>query len=51
MSLIVSGLSHHTSPIELRERMAFAAEQLPLALQRLKKRFPEGGAVVISTSA
>ena len=49
MSLTVTGLSHHTSPIALRERMAFAPERIPAALHRLKKRFPEGGAVVLST--
>ena len=49
MSLIVSGISHHTSPLELRERMAIANEQVPAALQRLKKRFPDGGAVIVST--
>ncbi len=49
MSLTVSGISHHTSPIELRERMAFEPGRIPTALHRLKKRFPDGGAVVLST--
>lgn len=49
MSLTVTGLSHHTSPLALRERMAFDTERLPAALHRLKKRFPDGGAVILST--
>lgn len=49
MSLVVSGISHHTSPVELRERMAFADAQVPAALTRLKKHLPEGGAVILST--
>lgn len=49
MSLTVTGLSHHTSPVELRERMAFSPEDLPAALHRFKKAFPEGGVVLLST--
>lgn len=49
MSLTVSGISHHTSPVALRERMAFAPDRIPAALHRLKKRFPEGGALILST--
>lgn len=49
MSLTVTGLSHHTSPIELRERMAFAPESIPAALHRLHKELPSGGAVILST--
>lgn len=49
MNLIVSGISHHTSPVELRERMAFPSDALPAALRRLKEHFPEGGALILST--
>lgn len=35
MDLLVVGLSHHTAPVELRERLAFADEELPAALSAL----------------
>ncbi len=49
MTLTISGISHHTSPLELREQMAFSEEVLPQSMQRLKRLFPEGGAVILST--
>lgn len=49
MSLVVTGISHHTSSVALRERMAFAQDRIPSALHQLTKRFPGGGAVILST--
>ena len=49
MSLIVSGLSHHTSSLELRERMAFAPDTIPAALIQLRKQLEDAGAVILST--
>jgi glutamyl-tRNA reductase len=34
MSLLVVGLNHTTAPVEVRERVAFAPEQIPEALRR-----------------
>jgi len=36
MNVVVIGLSHHSSPVELRERFAFAEAALPGALQELR---------------
>ncbi|HOJ33550.1 MAG TPA: glutamyl-tRNA reductase [Candidatus Hydrogenedentes bacterium] len=49
MSLVVLGLSHHTCPVEIRERLAFPPETLPVALARLRKYIDEGGFVILST--
>ena len=35
MPLLVLGLSHHSSPVTLRERFAFAESAIPQALQKL----------------
>jgi glutamyl-tRNA reductase len=35
MELLVAGLSHHTAPVELRERIAQPPERVPHALDRL----------------
>jgi glutamyl-tRNA reductase len=43
----VTGVSHHETPVELRERFAFGAEQLTPALQRLPVEL--GGGVLLST--
>ena len=49
MKLLVAGLSHHTAPVEVRERLAFEENSLPLALDSLRKRpgFHEG--LILST--
>ncbi|MBI2434029.1 MAG: glutamyl-tRNA reductase [Candidatus Hydrogenedentes bacterium] len=49
MSVAVTGVSHKTCPVELRERLAFPADKLPEALGRLHRLFPEGGCVILST--
>lgn len=47
MYVSVVGISHRTAPVEVRERFAFTAEELPQALLRLREEF--GAAVMIST--
>jgi glutamyl-tRNA reductase len=47
MFVSVTGVSHHETPVELRERFAFGAEQLPEALSRLPSEL--GGGVILST--
>ena len=49
MTLAVTGLSHHSSPVELRERMAFGEDRLPKALLCLKKHLDDGAGVILST--
>lgn len=49
MSLFVTGLSHHTSDVELRERLAFAEEAIPGALLQFRKCIEDAGVVIIST--
>ncbi|HEX6018819.1 MAG TPA: glutamyl-tRNA reductase [Burkholderiaceae bacterium] len=38
MSVVAMGLNHGTAPVELRERFAFASEQVPGALRALRDR-------------
>ena len=49
MKLQLVGCSHHTAPIEVRERLAFSREQIPVALRRLRDCFPQLEAVLLST--
>jgi glutamyl-tRNA reductase len=49
MSVVVIGLSHRTSPVELRERFAFAGETIPDALQALRAAGIATEAAILST--
>lgn len=49
MPVVVTGVSHKTCPVELRERLAFPADRIPEALHRLRKMLPDGGCVILST--
>ena len=49
MSVVVIGLSHRTSPVELRERFAFAGETLPAALAALRATGTVTEAAILST--
>ena len=49
MNVIVIGLSHHSSPVELRERFAFAEAKIPDALKSLRESGIAGEAVILST--
>ncbi len=48
MSVVVIGLSHRSSPVELRERFAFAGETIPHALAALRENLATE-AVILST--
>ncbi len=50
MNHIVSiGTSHHTAPIEFREKLAFSEEQLIESLQHLRESYQVQEAVILST--
>ena len=49
MNIIVAGLSHKTSPVELRERLAFPKRDLPLALEKLKVNSGVNECFILST--
>jgi len=49
ISVIVIGLSHRTSPVELRERFAFADEKIPGALRALRESGIASEAAILST--
>src|SRR5881628_502952 len=49
MSIVVIGLSHHTSPVIVRERFAFAEARVPAALQLLRDSGAAEEAVIVST--
>ncbi len=49
MTPLVLGLSHHTAPVEIRERFAFAESDVVPALTRLRQRGFISEAVLLST--
>ena len=49
MKLRVIGCSHHTSSVEVRERLAFSPAQTRVALAQLRQRYPDCETVVLST--
>ena len=49
MSVVVIGLNHRTSPVELRERFAFAEARIPETLQKLRVSGLADEAVILST--
>ncbi|HEV2692876.1 MAG TPA: glutamyl-tRNA reductase [Verrucomicrobiae bacterium] len=49
MNFVVIGLSHRTSPIELRERFAFADAKIPDALKSLRDSGIASEATILST--
>jgi len=49
MPILVLGLSHHTAPVALRERFAFAEAHVPEVLQRLRESGLAEEAVILST--
>ena len=49
MSLVVTGISHHGSDVELLEQLAFSSESLPRALAQLRDRIEDAGVVILST--
>ena len=49
MKFLITGVSHKTAPVEIRERLAFREEALPKALANLKSREGISEALVLST--
>ena len=49
MKFQMVGCSHHTASVEVRERLAFSAEQTAQALERWQQQFPHAEAVLLST--
>lgn len=49
MKLLLTGVSHKTAPVEVRESLAFSEERLPGALQDLRSRPGVTEAVILST--
>jgi glutamyl-tRNA reductase len=49
MTLALVGGTHRTVPLDLRERLAFSAEQAAEALARFRDRFPGSEGVLLST--
>jgi len=49
MPVVVVGLSHNTSPVALRERLAFAEPAVPSALAQLRQRALAQESVILST--
>jgi glutamyl-tRNA reductase len=49
MKLLITGVSHKTAPVELRECLAFREDTLPAALADLKSREGINEAVILST--
>jgi len=47
--IVVIGLSHHSSPVELRERFAFAEARVPAVLQLMRDEGIVDEAVILST--
>ncbi|MDB5986833.1 MAG: glutamyl-tRNA reductase [Nevskia sp.] len=49
MPLLTLGLSHHSAPLDARERLAFTSEELPAALMRLRALPGVEEAAILST--
>ena len=49
MNVVVIGLSHHSSPVDLREQFAFAEAKIPDALKTLCESGSAAEAVILST--
>jgi glutamyl-tRNA reductase len=49
MPIVVIGLSHHSSPVTVRERFAFAEARIPAALELLRSSGVAEEAVILST--
>jgi len=49
MKLQMVGCTHHNSSVEIREQLAFSTDQARDALVRLRSRFPDTEAVLLST--
>ncbi len=48
-NLVLVGVSHHTAPIEVRERLAFPEDQISVALQQLRGEAHVQEGLIVST--
>src|SRR5690349_21260396 len=48
MRMLLLGVSHHTAPIDLRERLAFRADRVPSALGLIEQQHGIGESVLLS---
>ncbi len=49
MHIVILGLNHQTAPVDTRERLAFKAEEIPAALERLRRETGLNEALILST--
>ena len=49
MNLHTVGINHKSAPVEIREKLAFNASSIPIALSSLTQSFPSSEAVILST--
>jgi glutamyl-tRNA reductase len=49
MPFLVIGLSHHSSPVTMRERFAFSEAAIPDALEKLRRQTGAAEALILST--
>lgn len=49
MTLLALGINHKTAPVDIRERVAFTPEKLPLALQELRAHNSVSEVAILST--
>src|ERR1044072_5132322 len=49
MPLLVIGINHRTAPVEIREKVVFAGDELPAALQELSGVAGVREALIVST--
>jgi len=49
MNLHTVGLNHDSAPVEIREKLAFSASSVPIALSSFVHSFPSSEAVILST--
>src|SRR5574337_867060 len=49
MSILVVGLNHKTAPVEIREKLAFNANNIPQALSLFLQKHQAAEAVILST--
>ncbi|NLN93636.1 MAG: glutamyl-tRNA reductase [Candidatus Hydrogenedens sp.] len=47
MTIAITGLSHHTSPLALRERMALPSDHIPAMVEQFQKRLGNDSGVLI----
>jgi glutamyl-tRNA reductase len=49
MKLALAGINHRTAPVEVRERVAFRADEVPRALERLHQHTGQPEGLILST--